>query len=100
MAPWKIGHKSDSLLDLVRLRTRRVAESQRRQHADAQITVHDRSPVVRTSFYAFHTATCPVRRDWFARWAALAALTPASAGQLGFFLARTASTQFARCSNS
>ena len=50
--------------------------------------------------HAFHTATCPVRSDWFARWAAPAELTPASAGQLGFFRNRTASTQFARCSNS
>ena len=50
--------------------------------------------------YDFAWAICPVRSDRFARCAAAAAVTPASAGQLGFRRARTAATQSVRCSSS
>ena len=44
--------------------------------------------------------TLPLRSAWFARWAAAAELTPASAGALGFSFLRMDSTQFARCTVS
>jgi hypothetical protein len=37
-------------------------------------------------FYLFHTATCPLRTDWLAMRAAVAAQTPDSAGAVGFFV--------------
>jgi hypothetical protein len=51
--------------------------------------------------HPLHTATCPLRTLWFARCAALAALTPASAGHATFFeRSRMHSTQFVRCKSS
>ena len=49
---------------------------------------------------AFQWATSPLRRARFAKCAAEAALTPASAGQAGVFRLRTHSIQLARCRSS
>ena len=48
-------------------------------------------------FFYFHWAICWLRNEILAKWAAVAALTPASAGQLGLVPERMASIQLTRC---
>src|SRR5687768_15192679 len=97
LAQYRRGHLlHTSLGGLSRLGSNRLNIDLHIQALTAKLAVQYRS----CWLYPFHVAVWPLRRARLARWAALAELTPASAGQCGGLRLRMHSIQLVRCSSS